>query len=335
MTDMTDTAMTTDKKYRADDRQECQALLQTPGMYLQQAREKAGLNQQQVAGELRLSVVKLQALESDHYEKIASETFVKGYLRAYARVVDLDANEVLRRYREYLNALADTAEIVTHSVEVKSPPEKFDLAALLMKWKNTALIAGGLLLVWILAAYLIGTDNKAVDNAAIAPAVVNEPAPPVAETLSSDAAIESVESDAATESVESDTATETTGEEVVTEQAVISPEPAAAPSAVTAAEVVTESPAAVAEDEPIVSAQQDILQFAFTDECWVEVSDAKGDVLFTDLKQPGDSLTLEGKAPFKVMLGNARAVSLSLNGEPVDTTPRGNRKTVKMTVGQD
>src|SRR5690625_8040425 len=58
----------------------------------------------------------------------------------------------------------------------------------------------------------------------------------------------------------------------------------------------------------------DLLELNFTDECWLVVTDAQGDVLVTDLIQPGRELNLQGQAPFEVRMGNAHAVQLSLNG---------------------
>ena len=76
----------------------------------------------------------------------------------------------------------------------------------------------------------------------------------------------------------------------------------------------------------------DKLTFVFTDECWVEVTDSSDDVLFADVKQGGEILDLQGVAPFNVILGNASAVELTLNDEPVDSQPKSGRKTMKFTV---
>lgn len=72
---------------------------------------------------------------------------------------------------------------------------------------------------------------------------------------------------------------------------------------------------------PVIQNQQaaplDRLQLAFTEECWLEVSDAQGDVLATDLQRPGSRVSLQGVAPFEVKLGNAAGASISFNDEPV------------------
>lgn len=76
----------------------------------------------------------------------------------------------------------------------------------------------------------------------------------------------------------------------------------------------------------------DTLKFVFSDECWVEVTDSSDDVLFADVKQSGEILQLQGVAPFNVILGNAGAVTLTINDEPVNSQPKIGRKTMKFTV---
>jgi cytoskeleton protein RodZ len=78
----------------------------------------------------------------------------------------------------------------------------------------------------------------------------------------------------------------------------------------------------------------DTLHFRFTDECWLEVVDSLGDVLHTNLQQAGSELTLQGKAPFQVKMGNAPAVSVSLNGEPLSLNIRPGTRLMNVTLGE-
>jgi len=58
-----------------------------------------------------------------------------------------------------------------------------------------------------------------------------------------------------------------------------------------------------------------------TDATWVEVVDAGGQVLVQRLLQPGESLGLNGKLPFKLKIGNAAATQLQFRGQGVDLAP--------------
>ena len=67
-----------------------------------------------------------------------------------------------------------------------------------------------------------------------------------------------------------------------------------------------------------VSAEgDDKLEFSFSDECWVEVSDATGSEIYGDLNRAGDTLVVYGKAPFEVLFGKAPAAQMAFNGKRI------------------
>ena len=74
-------------------------------------------------------------------------------------------------------------------------------------------------------------------------------------------------------------------------------------------------------DMSAVAADGDILQVTFTDNSWLEVRDASGTVLFSGVKQAGETLQLATLSSFDIAIGNAAAVKLSYNSAPVDLTP--------------
>ncbi|WP_096084447.1 RodZ domain-containing protein [Agaribacterium haliotis] len=80
------------------------------------------------------------------------------------------------------------------------------------------------------------------------------------------------------------------------------------------------------------AAMQRQLELSFTDDCWVEVKDGSGKLLFADIQRSGDNLRLFGQAPLNLMLGNARAVSLVVDGESVDVPVRSGRDTARFTL---
>src|SRR6187402_2515304 len=72
----------------------------TAGSMLRKARESANLTHAAVGEALHLTVHYIKALENDDYSKLPGATFVKGYLRTYARFLKLDANAVLASYEK-------------------------------------------------------------------------------------------------------------------------------------------------------------------------------------------------------------------------------------------
>ncbi|MCV2402575.1 DUF4115 domain-containing protein [Marinomonas sp. C2222] len=66
----------------------------------------------------------------------------------------------------------------------------------------------------------------------------------------------------------------------------------------------------------------DDIEMTYVRDCWTEVRDATGRILFSGVKTAGSSLTLTGQAPYRVVLGYAKGVSaLKFKGELVDISP--------------
>ena len=69
-----------------------------PGERLQAARMQQGLSLDDVASRMHLSAAILKAIENNEFEEITAPIFVKGYLRAYARIVSLDEDDMIDQY---------------------------------------------------------------------------------------------------------------------------------------------------------------------------------------------------------------------------------------------
>jgi len=82
----------------------------SPGEKLKKLREERGLSHHRVAEALHMTAHYVKSLESDQYEKLPGKTFVKGYFKAYARLLDADVDEVMQCYEQYVSALEETKE---------------------------------------------------------------------------------------------------------------------------------------------------------------------------------------------------------------------------------
>lgn len=71
-----------------------------PGERLKARRESIGLNQADIAARLNLRVIIIEAIESDDYQKIPKLVFARGYLRAYAKLLHLPANEIIDTFNQ-------------------------------------------------------------------------------------------------------------------------------------------------------------------------------------------------------------------------------------------
>ena len=69
-----------------------------PGAHLRNAREEAGMSVDAVAEALLLQPRTLELLEADAHDRLPAPTFVRGYLRGYARVLGLPSGPILDMY---------------------------------------------------------------------------------------------------------------------------------------------------------------------------------------------------------------------------------------------
>jgi cytoskeletal protein RodZ len=129
----------------------------TPGEMLGAARRKSGLNLDQMAEGTKIPQPMLLAIEQDEYHKISGELYVKSFLRAYAKEVGLDAEEVLERYLSFTG----TAPAVT-GAEGDSPgvwrDEEVQIKRLGLPWKGLAIAAFAVVLL-VFGGYLLLRGN--------------------------------------------------------------------------------------------------------------------------------------------------------------------------------
>lgn len=121
-----------------------QAQVQKPGDLIRSKREAAGMSQAQVGEALHLTVHYVKSLESDEYSKLPGLTFVKGYFRAYARLLKLDEAAILDCYDRYVGTLALQTGSQEHTMRVR---RRNDQAIL---W---AVVAGVILVVGLGAGW--------------------------------------------------------------------------------------------------------------------------------------------------------------------------------------
>lgn len=297
-----------------------------PGALLKAAREKAKLSEEDVARELRMTVSKVRALEADEYDRLHSDTFIRGYLRTYAKLLGLEPEDLLQAYQRARrqSGLADDLEESPLKINVPEPTRSL--------WKFVLWILVLLAGIWALSVWFLGNrQDPAADSAMVDPiSELNTPAP--APALDEEP---EVEQEAHADTV----AAVTGGNPEVEPTASAGPTSAAAltgaePPATTSRAVeplaATEvsNPGAALNDPEVL----DQLRLTFSEECWLEVTDSRGDVLETDLIQPGRTLLLSGEAPFTVKLGNAAAAQVELNGERFDFVPPASGRLMTLTV---
>ena len=71
----------------------------------------------------------------------------------------------------------------------------------------------------------------------------------------------------------------------------------------------------------------------FNADCWLTVKDANGKTLFSKLRKKGQSLTLSGKEPLRVLIGRVSAIDQVIyNGAVIDLKPFNSKNVAKFTL---
>ena len=83
--------------------------MNTLGPYLRSAREAKGMDLRDAAQQTRISINYLKAIEEEDFAKLPGEVFVKGFLKSYARFLQLSEDEVMARYTAILRPPAGQA----------------------------------------------------------------------------------------------------------------------------------------------------------------------------------------------------------------------------------
>jgi cytoskeleton protein RodZ len=76
------------------------------------------------------------------------------------------------------------------------------------------------------------------------------------------------------------------------------------------------------------------LRLDFSADSWVEIRDAGGAVVYSNLNKAGTQLELVGQGPFRILLGYAPGVTLAFEGEPVALAPHTRNNVATLVLGQ-
>ena len=120
--------------------------METMGPWLRREREQRGIALEEVADTTRIPMRTLEMIELSRFDSLPGDTFVKGFLRAYARAVGLPGEDVLARYGVELRA----RDVQPVPVRLSAPPDdrgrRFGLAIALVVFAILATLAMSFLL---------------------------------------------------------------------------------------------------------------------------------------------------------------------------------------------
>ncbi|MEJ6001819.1 helix-turn-helix domain-containing protein [Paucibacter soli] len=257
----------------------------TAGAALQAARRARGLHIAALAAMLKVPQAKLEALEADRIQDLPDATFARALATAMCRALKTDAAPVLALLPKGNEAgLERVTRGLNQPFRDRSGREE-GLSLELLK-RPVVLGTAGLLLAAALVYLVPGAWLTAWTERA--------------DTTAGSAATTT------TTSVPSQPMPEPT-------PVVQEPVQSLAPSASTPAEPL---PAPLAQAVPADAAAP--LRVRTSADSWVEVVDAKGQVLLSRVLHAGEQAELGGQLPLRLRIGNVAGTELSYKGKPVD-----------------
>jgi cytoskeleton protein RodZ len=350
---------------------------ETAGSQLKAAREAANMTIEQAAERLHLLRETVIALEEKDTSKLPSRVFTLGYLKNYARILDLPESHFEGLFNEELYENVDIRSLQQpRAPELRIRRHQPVAAGHLFVKLITALVVIALIALPLLwwkgvielpdlssVPFLPTTEKQGSDETSgdggsetLSLSIGDEPVAQTEslqnETTEADDRLKESDDDNVLELSLGTEADDTTTEDDITTQAEndndISTDTAEA-SAETSAQTSVESSMS-SQTTGMTSVSDDVVAtdsstetqsgsehkvtLDFSDNCWVNVNDAEGKiVLFGDIPA-GSSKTLEGKAPFTFVLGNAEKVKVSIDGRAYDIAPHMKGGVARFSLGE-
>lgn len=303
------------------------------GERLRQGRERLGLTQQQVAERLCLKLSTVRNIEEDKAPDGLVSTFVRGYIRSYAKLVQIPEQEIAPLLAKHPPVrVVKMASMQSFSLGKKR--KKREGWLMTFTWLVIFVVIGITGSWWWQNHKAQQQDIVEMADESSAQLAKQQDAQPVelsapdtgrAPSMASDSAAPAVTESAKvgmpttvapinTQSSMQDT-TAAQSAAPAQESAIVAPSPAGVtPLSGTTLPIAAASvaPGSVGEDS------ESPLVMHFSADCWLEVRDASGKVLFSGLQRAGGKLDLAGKAPYRLKIGAPAAVQIQYLGKPVD-----------------
>jgi cytoskeleton protein RodZ len=294
------------------------------------ARKSKGLSIAEIAKSIHLSKDVIDAIEQSDVERLPQPIFVQGYLRAYAKYLDLDETRILEQY----------SEAVPHSLETELHPRSLlpseaDSGSPFVKSISILLV----ILMVLAAVYgvfnyyseMFETSRTEIDQDDAEDLVLVIPEYDIS---MEDSALWSEQSSQPASLTNSTSVLPLPAEDEANETASLAQqEPTAAPEPMVkevpqekvSAEIVKPQPQLQPQPQPQLKVNpaapgNDVIELTASEDAWTEVVDANDVGLLYDLVKQNHTVVLKGTAPFDIFLGNAPAMELTVNGIKVGMT---------------
>lgn len=301
------------------------------GETLRRARVKRNLDLDQISRELKISPKLLEAIEAEQFQKLPGSMFAKSFVRQYAHFLGLDeeemANEVARTLQPQteLPRFADTQMPVRLPIQVPKVEAWETVGDRSFSW-GSPLPALALFVVAMLACSGVYAWYQRKSHPVLAQTSIATEAPPMQQ--------QAPPVSQAAPPPPTETAAPRPAAAIAQQQLppVTVPEVKPTPAPLTTQTVATAAPPPAPSAAPNPNATVHV-QITAEEPAWV-LARSDGKYLFSGTLDANQSRTLEGVKNIELRLGNAGAVNIVLNGNPIGPVgPKGQVRTVQFTSG--
>ena len=284
-----------------------------PGQILAEARAAKGLTQQDVADKLNFRLALVNNIENEVFDTKLPETFNRGYLRNYAKFVNVSQEDILASYEQLNIAKTQASELQSFSKGTEKLAESNRIM-----WGSyliLAILIGASAVWWMQNTTITNDEVQPVKTTEKVAVVENVPAETEQNKLPETVIEVPVDTLADVEPIaelETDSRImENSTEGLVTTSAELKPENN---SEVIPTIVESMASAEIAEPEVILTN----VTFTFSGDCWVNISDATGERIAWGVKKLGYIMKISGQAPFNVTLGKPELVAINFAEKNID-----------------
>lgn len=269
------------------------------GAELRRRRKERGLEQSDVARQLHLPSMIVNDIETGQVDELSS-IYRRGYIRNYARLLDIDPDSLL----------IDAGEEVPPELQEVLPVSKGEWRLeRYLKIATYALVT--VAIVPPLVYFFISGGTRMLERDAAADEPRSVAAAP-------DKAVQLDTADNPTSGQESPSGESSTSRHVSASAIPLNPVRPARETRRESVADAAENENAV--DEPLAEeagSTLSALKLELLEDSWVEIHDAEGTRLEYDLLRSGQTRDYEGEPPFRLLVGRSSAVKLHINGQPV------------------
>lgn len=284
-------------------------VLPAVGEQLRAARKARLLEVVDVAQTLKLGPRQVEALENGDWQGLPGATFVRGFVRNYARLVQIDSAPLMAQLDSVLKRPTDALALPEKKAASMPAGVSFGPPR-----RDRAVVVFGLLLVVAaaLAYFLLAKDLTSLrETAQVAiDSLARKGEPEVSALKSTDAPAQQVAA-----AMPSAVPVEPVFPPGATPQQVMNPQVLTPPE-----QLSPVAPTGAAEKSKSAAGEAQ-LRFVVDKESWVEVRDRDSKVIFSERFVPGADKAVSGQGPLTLIIGYAPGVKLYWRGELIDLVP--------------